>query len=361
MALSLFPRYKKLKFLCFTNAALQNCSYRRLHILLSKANKQPKRVAVGAQLSKSIHGPQTTENEFVDVAQYPEIKRFNSRDEEEEAKLVNLVKNLKTVEEKLWYINKPKYYGWQSTVIDASWIRPASLDLVQYITNTTIVENELPPMYNLKTSSGRELDVLEGEGRVKKSDALFSGESQSNALSTFSSAPLETRAKAALEILEPLIKDYISDYECNLQNGFEVENDKILHHEREAFATEELHMTKQRKITTFVNGIHKLVMAYLAADVNLNAAHLSLDEATVDYLPRNEAFWFRGPMDADLRMVRKREGYEKAMAKRKGLPQYKLDQEKIHAPHDRAIQVTPLCNTLYIHICNIKIIFALIM
>ena len=173
---------------------------------------------------------------------------------------------------------------------------------------------------------------------MKKSDALYTGESQSNALSTFSSAPLETRAKAALEILEPLIKDYISDYECSLQNGFEVENDKILYHERGAFATEELHMTKQRKITAFVNGIHKLVMAYLAADNNSNATHLSLDEATVDYLPRNEAFWFRGPMDADLRMVRKREGYEKAMAKRKGLPQYKLDQEKIHARHDRAIQ-----------------------
>ena len=80
----------------------------------------------------------------------------------------------------------------------------------------------------------------------------------------------------------------------------------------------------------------------------MSTAHLSLDEATVDYLPRNEAFWFRGPMDADLRMVRKREGYEKAMAKRKGLPQYKLDQEKIHAPHDRAIQVPKIYNKLHI-------------
>ena len=71
----------------------------------------------------------------------------------------------------MWYINKPKYYGWQSTVIDASWIRPASLDLVQYITNTTTVENELPPVYNLKTSSGRELDVLEGN---KSSNAVLS-------------------------------------------------------------------------------------------------------------------------------------------------------------------------------------------
>ena len=150
---------------------------------------------------------------------------------------------------------------------------------------------------------------------MKKSDALYTGESQSNALSTFSSAPLETRAKAALEILEPLIKDYISDYECSkyvaahfclaiaicyqicgrggrglispgnanlfhhvldLQNGFEVENDKVLYHERGAFATEELHMNKQRKINDFVNGIHKIVIAHLAAQVELNAGNLEI-------------------------------------------------------------------------------------
>ena len=60
-------------------------------------------------------------------------------------------------------MNKPKYYGWQSYVIDASKIQPTSLDFVQYITNTTTIDNELPAVYNLKTSSGKELYSLQGK------------------------------------------------------------------------------------------------------------------------------------------------------------------------------------------------------
>ena len=76
--------------------------------------------------------------------------------------MVNYVKALDTVEEKLYHMNKPKYYGWQSVVINARKIQPTSLEFVQYVTNTTTVENELPGIYNVKTSSGKELDVLEG-------------------------------------------------------------------------------------------------------------------------------------------------------------------------------------------------------
>merc|ERR1712150_174040 len=70
------------------------------------------------------------------------------------------------------------------------------------------------------------------------------------------------------------------------------------------------------------------------------AGHLSLTESTVDYSPRNEAFWFRGPMDADVRMVKKREGRLRHIAKEKGLSKHDLDQAKIHEPYDRAIQFT---------------------
>ena len=80
-----------------------------------------------------------------------------------QAKLIQTVKDLDTVEEKLYYMNKPKYYGWQSYVIDASKIQPTSLEFVQYITNTTTIDNELPAVYNLKTSSGKELYSLQGK------------------------------------------------------------------------------------------------------------------------------------------------------------------------------------------------------
>ena len=141
---------------------------------------------------RKIHGPQLT-NEYRKEAVYPPIKKFKSKRDEEEvinfisyivsrglkcnrvkwdsasqffifqANLIENVRKLDTVEEKLYYMNKPKYYGWQSYIIDASKIRPTSLDFVQYITNTTLVENELPPIYNLKTSSGKELETLQGK------------------------------------------------------------------------------------------------------------------------------------------------------------------------------------------------------
>ena len=33
---------------------------------------------------RQIHGPQSTPEEYTEVAEYPEIKRFNNQDEEEE-------------------------------------------------------------------------------------------------------------------------------------------------------------------------------------------------------------------------------------------------------------------------------------
>ena len=73
--------------------------------------------------------------------------------------------------------------------------------------------------------------------------------------------------------------------------------------------------------------------------INIFLDHLSLNETAVDYAPRNEAFWFRGPIEPDVRMVGKREGCERMKAKSKGLSQHQLDQEKIHEPYDRAVQV----------------------
>lgn len=61
-----------------------------------------------------------------------------------------------------------------------------------------------------------------------------------------------------------------------------------------------------------------------------------LRSCQVDHNPRNEAFWFRGHIDPDYKMIRKREG---TMAsdwnKRIKNP---MTQEKVEAKFDRAIQ-----------------------
>ena len=66
------------------------------------------------------------------------------------------------MEEKQLYLNKPKYYGWYSCNMDVNQIPPESLNLLQYVTNTTIVRNQLPEkLSNLDEIAEKEAKRLE--------------------------------------------------------------------------------------------------------------------------------------------------------------------------------------------------------
>ena len=69
---------------------------------------------------------------------------------------------------------------------------------------------------------------------------------------------------------------------------------------------------------------------------------MGLENATVDLYPRNEAFWFRGPINADSRMASRRLGKERTKARHEGRSITDIDQQIIHEPYDRAIQVLEL-------------------
>jgi hypothetical protein len=102
---------------------------------------------------------------------------------------VELVKSLKTVEEKQYYLNKPKYYGWYSTIIDAQFVRYGSLDLVQYLTNTTLIDNKLPERYgNVVTNAD---ETADGTSREEKL------------------LPIDIEAKRIAQQIEPAIKAYL--------------------------------------------------------------------------------------------------------------------------------------------------------
>jgi len=136
---------------------------------------------------RPIHGP-TKSAEYDEVPKYPPIMPYRNVDEKGEADLVETVKNLKTVEEKQWYINKPKFYGWYTTVVNANRIRYGTLDFVQYITNTTVVDDRLPDRYgNVVKSSGDE-----------ETETAKNGE-----------APIDVEAKKIAQELEPIIKAYL--------------------------------------------------------------------------------------------------------------------------------------------------------
>ena len=92
---------------------------------------------------RKFHGPPKSE-EYTAVAEYPKIPQFKNIHEQSYAELKNQIKSLNTVEEKQLYLNKPKYYGWYSCNMEVNKIPPESLNLLQYVTNTTIVRNQLP-------------------------------------------------------------------------------------------------------------------------------------------------------------------------------------------------------------------------
>lgn len=59
------------------------------------------------------------------------------------------IKSLETVEEKLFEINMPRYYGWKSLILKEHFIPYDALSHAQYFTRTHIVkESGLPAYYN---------------------------------------------------------------------------------------------------------------------------------------------------------------------------------------------------------------------
>lgn len=118
------------------------------------------------RLSASINSPRglhglPPKQEYEEQAKYPPLPKLTDKNKIEEAKLVDKFDQLKTVEEKLYYLNMPKYYGWYSAVIKDQMIPYGCLDFAQYSTWTRTVPG-LPALYQ-----SPELDSLATELAAK--------------------------------------------------------------------------------------------------------------------------------------------------------------------------------------------------
>ena len=95
--------------------------------------------------ARCLHGP-PRENEYSEVPLYPPIPQFKDKKEANAAKTKNFMAKLGTVEEKQFYLNKPKYYGWYSYLLNMDWIPCDSRPFIQFATQTHVVE-DLPDYY----------------------------------------------------------------------------------------------------------------------------------------------------------------------------------------------------------------------
>lgn len=86
--------------------------------------------------------PLKYEQEYTETPQYPPIvdTSFKARKQRMENQWHEKIKAIKTVEEKLFEINMPRYYGWVSIMLREGSIPYDSLPFVQHITRTHLRE-----------------------------------------------------------------------------------------------------------------------------------------------------------------------------------------------------------------------------
>lgn len=90
------------------------------------------------------------DEEYTKEPQYPPILdvKYKAVKERERLAWHEKIKCLKTVEEKLFAINMPRYYGFKSVMLNDIIFRYNSLPFFQYSTRTSLFDSGLPEYYN---------------------------------------------------------------------------------------------------------------------------------------------------------------------------------------------------------------------
>uniref|UniRef100_A0A2M4BJ43 Putative mitochondrial ribosomal protein s30 n=2 Tax=Anopheles marajoara TaxID=58244 RepID=A0A2M4BJ43_9DIPT len=194
------------------------------------------------------------EHEYTAQPEYPPIQElgFKAQKKRERESWHKRIERLSSVEEKLYEINMPKYYGYKASMLTDEKFPYNSKPFLQYATRTSFQEG-LPAFYN----------------------------------------PLKEEAAKLLESIRGDLEDTIG-FELSLHKHLATnEGDVDSRVEREEVATRSLLLQLNRTITNA-----------------LSASHPHLSEIETDVDPRHEAFWFLGGI-APPKLVRKiKEGQE---------------------------------------------------
>ncbi|XP_058823399.1 large ribosomal subunit protein mL65 [Topomyia yanbarensis] len=178
------------------------------------------------------------EDEYTDRPEYPPIYElsFKAKKKREAAQWHDKIKQLSSVEEKLFEINMPKYYGYKAHMITDQKFPYNVLPLAQYATRTHLIEGKLPQTYDKMSEISKSLlDEIRGE-----------------------------------------VEDVL---------GFELHG-----YRRQELSKENMSPEKREEIVTsaLLKGLHRVLTN------NLSSVYAHMNELEVDYDPRHEAFWFLG-------------------------------------------------------------------
>nr|CAD7459808.1 unnamed protein product [Timema tahoe] len=184
------------------------------------------------------------ENDYSETPEYPPIidDSLDARKKRRKLSWHDKIKRLKTVEEKLFEINMPKYYGWRCFLLKEGVIPYNSLNFTQYATRTYLVKNEDLPAYYSKE--------------------------------------IEEEASCLADSIQSQVEDSILFETCDVRRSYDLDTDDsnfVSPGEKETILT-----------NSMVNQINNVILANLAGKYD----HLL--QAQVDYEPRLESFWSLG-------------------------------------------------------------------
>lgn len=111
-------------------------------------------------------------DEYTKEPQYPPILETGYKATKERSRLQwhEKIKCLKTVEEKLFAINMPRYYGFKCVMLNDHMFRYNSLPFFQYSTRTSLFDSGLPDYYN---KLNEKVDGLLGHIKSDVEDAVL--------------------------------------------------------------------------------------------------------------------------------------------------------------------------------------------
>ncbi|KAL0271618.1 UNVERIFIED_CONTAM: hypothetical protein PYX00_008654 [Menopon gallinae] len=98
-----------------------------------------------------------TQDEYTEVAQYPRIIPEAELLRKDEIDWHNKIKRQKTVEEKLFEINMPRYWGWKCLLLNEGEIPYNSLEFTKFITRTHLIECKEFPTHQEHSERASEL------------------------------------------------------------------------------------------------------------------------------------------------------------------------------------------------------------
>lgn len=192
--------------------------------------------------------------EYSEQPLYPAIQdlSFKSRKKREAAQWHERIRQLSSVEEKLFEINMPKYYGYKAHMITDQKFPYNVLPLAQYATRTNLVDDKLPEVYG----------------------------------------HLEENAKTLLAEVRGELEDVI---------GFELGAYRRSYDSNEELSPQEL---EEIVTSSLLTGLNRVLIN------NLSNKYTHLNEVETDFDPRHEAFWFLGGIPPPALVRKIKEGVE---------------------------------------------------